>query len=370
MNIPQTIAWLVICVMPAVGVAQAAEPPAARMAPAPPTGKATLTISPATTYIVKPLRADGRPDYFAALERAASEGVTTENNAAVLLARVFGPAKIDREDRSDFLRKLGIADLPEEGDYFVRYSGWLDKRELVDEVFHQRTRSHDGPWSEQDCPLVARWLADNERVLTLATAASKRPRYYVPRSRRDDSRTFSYQVFRVREVVDAFVARSMLKLGKGDVDGAWEDLQIGHRLTALFHQGKSIHEGLQAYELFGVLRGEQRIGQFGRLTPDQVQKFRGDLARLLAIPPLTHFWLEERFYYLDAVCFTADYGVPPGLLDDAVLEMVRAMAQVMAQMTETPPTEVEVSSGPMVGVFGGPLSWKRVATGRSTGTLP
>ena len=43
-----------------------------------------VTISKETTYITEPLRADGYPDYVAALNQRFSQGVTPENNAAVL----------------------------------------------------------------------------------------------------------------------------------------------------------------------------------------------------------------------------------------------------------------------------------------------
>ena len=44
--------------------------------------KPKITIGKETTYITEPLRPDGYPDYVAALNRRASEGVTPENNAA------------------------------------------------------------------------------------------------------------------------------------------------------------------------------------------------------------------------------------------------------------------------------------------------
>ncbi|MCL2119468.1 MAG: hypothetical protein FWH27_13680 [Planctomycetaceae bacterium] len=40
----------------------------------------TITISPETTYITEPLLPDGRVDYYGAINRRLSEGVTCENN--------------------------------------------------------------------------------------------------------------------------------------------------------------------------------------------------------------------------------------------------------------------------------------------------
>ena len=56
-----------------------------------------LTISKETTYITEPLRADGYPDYVAALDRRFSRDVTPENNAAVLFWQAMGPMRTGQE---------------------------------------------------------------------------------------------------------------------------------------------------------------------------------------------------------------------------------------------------------------------------------
>ncbi len=79
-----------------------------------------VTISKETTYITEPLRADGYPDYVAALDRRFSRDVTPENNAAVPFWQAMGPSALDKRDREKYFQMLGIAPLPEQGDYFVR----------------------------------------------------------------------------------------------------------------------------------------------------------------------------------------------------------------------------------------------------------
>src|SRR5438046_1013453 len=66
--------------------------------------KPKITISMETTYITEPLRPDGYPDYVAALNQRASEGVTPENNAAVLLQRAFGPSEIPESLRRNYFK--------------------------------------------------------------------------------------------------------------------------------------------------------------------------------------------------------------------------------------------------------------------------
>ena len=53
-----------------------------------------VTISEKTTRITEPLRKDGFPDYVAALNDICAEGVTADNNAAVLFMQAFGPGPI------------------------------------------------------------------------------------------------------------------------------------------------------------------------------------------------------------------------------------------------------------------------------------
>ena len=100
-----------------------------------------VAISKETTYITEPLRPDGYPDYLAALNQLANKDVTPENNAAVVLMQAFGPGLVNggssddflsseprpREYREQFYKMLGIAPLPDKGDYFVDYDDYIKK---------------------------------------------------------------------------------------------------------------------------------------------------------------------------------------------------------------------------------------------------
>ena len=72
-------------------------------------GETWFTISKETTYVTRPLDQDGYVDYLAALNEAASEGVTVENNAAVLLAPAMDLSMLSEPDRVRFFKMLGIA---------------------------------------------------------------------------------------------------------------------------------------------------------------------------------------------------------------------------------------------------------------------
>ena len=111
---------------PSAGEKRPAEKPATQ-----PSAKARVlvTISKETTYITEPLRKDGYPDYVAVLNRRCSEGVTPENNSAVLFWKAMGPGSIDDQYREKYFRMLGIPPLPEKGDYFIPLDKYLKAAE-------------------------------------------------------------------------------------------------------------------------------------------------------------------------------------------------------------------------------------------------
>ena len=152
-----------------------------------------MTISKETTYVTEPLRKDGYPDYVAALNQRCSQGVTVENNAAVLFWKAVGPGEINTRYRAEYFRMLGVAALPEKGEYFVDFDTYLSHQEdgnrsrgaeaeprtkfaayaLLDPALRR-------PWSKEEFPTIAAWLAANEKPLALLVEATKRPRRYDP----------------------------------------------------------------------------------------------------------------------------------------------------------------------------------------------
>ena len=66
-----------------------------------------IVVSPATTYITEPLTPDGLPDYEQFVLNRLREGVTPQNNAAVLLWQALGPGEVDGKHRSLVAKELG-----------------------------------------------------------------------------------------------------------------------------------------------------------------------------------------------------------------------------------------------------------------------
>ena len=131
--------------------------------------RSEITISRETTYILGPVNADGTVNYVAYLDAKASEGVTKENNAAILLIQALGPNLINEPIRERTFECLGIEPPGEDGQYFVSWDDWLsenqdpqeeDETEVLED-YDRLVESMKTAWSERDYPLLNRWLDAN-----------------------------------------------------------------------------------------------------------------------------------------------------------------------------------------------------------------
>jgi hypothetical protein len=286
-----------------------------------------LIISRATTFIEEPLRPDGYPDYIEALNARMSEGVTPENNAAVLLMRAIGPKDIGYEIQTEFFSRLKMAPLSATGDYFEEW-GEFSKRipaaeqpqaiaetaSGADAATEMYDEAAQRPWGRTEFPQVAEWLDSNERELELVVAASKRSRFYAPAISASDPPTmFSVLlpiVNNVRVVSLALVARAMLRLQEGQVDGAWDDLMACRRLARLVGQGNFLVELLVCYAIEDLgITGQGNLLAGANLSAEQCAAMRKELDELGRLPSIAdRFDFGERMGVLDIVLTVAREG--------------------------------------------------------------
>lgn len=284
------------------------------------------TVSEETTYITEPLREDGSVDYVAALNRHFSQGVTPENNAAVLFWKAMGPEEILPGYRDKYFRMLGIPSLPEKGDYFVDLDVYIAQRQTAepsdpkptagteDNTSDQLDLAIKRPWSEEEFPVLAEWLAANEKPLGLVVEASKRPRRYDPLCCGQNAALIAV-LFpaneHYRHLAPVLSARAMLRVDQGKLEEAWEDLLTCHRLARLAGQGPTWIGALVAYSAeVTACAGDQALLQHAHLTATQVAKMREDLNRLPAMPKtVDKLDVGERFTYLDMVSDCSRQGV-------------------------------------------------------------
>lgn len=300
-----------------------------------------VTISKETTYITEPLRPDGYPDYIAALNQRMSKGVTPENNAAVLFWKAMGPSKIKPEYRERHFKMLGIPPLPESGDYFVTSDDFIgrhkakitpdsvapgeDEEDITKAVWNQMNIAMERPWSKEEFPVWAEWLAANEKPLTLLAEACRRPRRYEPLISGHDNRGLMTECELLaaqesRECARALVMRAMLRTREGKVDEAWSDLLNCHRLARLTDKGPSLVEGLVAIVIESVAEaGDRTLLQHAKVTTAQIVKMRADLNRLPHMSAMSDkIDVFERFIFLDCVSMMAREG--PSLLIKSVFD--------------------------------------------------
>lgn len=278
-----------------------------------PDGPPPYAISKETTYITEPLRPDGAVDYVAALNARLSEGVTPDNNAAVLLLEVMGSGVVEPEIREEVYALLGVP-VPEStagalesySDFLSRQRPSLNEKErwnLHLETFHE---SYGEPWKRDQFPLVAQWLEKNEQAIDLIVEASDRSRLYFPVVQDNDDAGLSLSLelsSMTRDFARILPSRIMLSIGEGRVEAASRDLLALHRLASLvgsrlgiidFYVGSAIDEIARA--------GDLDLARSENVTRTELANHRRELANLQPFSRMSDaFDLYERFYFLDAV---------------------------------------------------------------------
>lgn len=298
-----------------------------------------VTISKETTWITEPLRPDGYPDYVAALNQRCSQGVTPENNAAVLFWKAMGPSSIQAKYRDQYFKMLGIPPLPEKGAYFVAIDDYvkLHEAELRSNGV-ERSRPNGRhpiwsdfevavkrPWTKDEFRLLADWLAANEKPLNLIVEASKRARRYDPMISEGillvDNLTIGDApvlgillpaITRFREdAAMPLLARAMQCIRDGRIDAAWEDLLACHRLARLMGQGSTVCEMNIAFDVDRIANtGDIAMLQYAKPTAAQIKGMQEDLRRLPPMPKLADkIDVSERYAFLDSVAIVAKNGL-------------------------------------------------------------
>ena len=264
-----------------------------------------FTICKETTYITEPLRNDGFVDYVAALNQVSSQGVTPESNAAVLFWKAVGPGEIVPEYREKYFQMLGIPPLPEKGDYFIDLDALRAGRRF-NYTWDQLTQAGTRPWSAKEFPVIAAWLAANEKPLAMLLDASKRPRRYDPLCWEEKSSVIGVPQpahLQYRDVARALCAQAMLRLSEGKSAAAWDDLLACHRHARLLGQGPTVMELFSACSVEGTACfGDQGLVHHTHCSAAQIAKMLADLNRLPPMPSMAEkLDLAERYEYLDVV---------------------------------------------------------------------
>lgn len=289
-------------------------------------------------------------DYEAELNDRLGKGITPDTNANVLLWKALGPTPEGGTGMpAEFFKRLGIAEPPKQGDYFVGLSNYARDRLKIEpsasqELYKQQGWATQRPWQAKDYPQIAEWLRINEKPLAVAIEATRRPDYFNPLvSRKNEKGEGSLigallpSVQKCREVAAALAARAMLRVAQGKADEAWQDLLACHRLARLVARGGTLIEGLVGIAI-DAIASNAAVAYLERanLTAKQVRDRLKDLQALPPMPAMADkVELGERYMYLDSLQLIRRGGV--GMLEG-----------INGTSNATKPTEQELKALAMI----------------------
>lgn len=266
-------------------------------------------------------------DYIAKVNQRARQGVTPDNNSAVLFLQAMGPDALDPALRQQYLQLLEISSPPARGPFLIGYKEYAKKSRQagtpgsgsgdqnadvsLDDIYAAASQS----WAAESLPLVAGWLQAVEQPLAVVVESTKRPRRFDPLISISDPPllldTMLPMVTAHRHAAHALTTRATLKLGAGSVAEAWQDLLACHRFGRLTGQGQMLIEMLMADAIEDMAcTADQAVLAHGNLTADQARQMYNDLQGLPPLPQMADgVDVGERYIFLDCAQVLADRGL-------------------------------------------------------------
>jgi hypothetical protein len=269
----------------------------------------------------------GKVDFITTLNERVRQGVTPENNSALLFLQAMGPEAIFPEIRQQYLQVLGVESSVIKGPFFVNFTtfaktrasggrpGGLPQSEIDDPFMNELYAAASQPWSPAQLPLMAEWLQAMDHPMAVIVESTKRPRRFDPLlsgSNPPLSLDVSMPMVQAhRDAVKSLAARAMLNVQSGNTPEAWQDLLACHRLSRLTGQGRTIVEMFVAEAIENLTCvADQALLAHGNLTANQARQMFNDLQKL---PPLPHMAdaveLGERYLFLNCAQVLVDHGL-------------------------------------------------------------
>jgi hypothetical protein len=256
-----------------------------------------IRVAKETTFITEPLGPDGLPDFRRYLLDEYREGVTADNNAAVLLWQALRPRELSDAEFEAARKEIGLTLKPatvqeltplEAGSLRSQIDAWLATQrqlepdaELCDRVLEVPLQQ---PWTGGEFPPLQKWLEANRGALDLVVEASHRPCYYAPplsligASDAPLVLTPLPGLTESRDAAKCLLARAMWQTGEKRPKEAWNDITAIYRLSRLVGQGHSIIEGIMSVTLNDLAcTGTIALLHHGELTPELIARIRHDL---------------------------------------------------------------------------------------------
>jgi len=257
------------------------------------------------------MRVHSLPDYVQSLNAELSKGVDSESNTEAALRQILGPARIPAGIRDRYYELLGLPlPLDDGGDYFQSFTEFASRAHILRSASPDLDVAIAAPWHESDYPEIAEWLAQNQKHLDDAVAATNLSQMYVPLVYDDQSKQGALMLAKMlpacqqhRELADALRCRAMLCIGRGRPDDAWSDLQACHRLARHVSHGGTLIESRVALSIeSSACEADRALAIHGHLTSESARAMADELSNFEPLPSLArHFEQGERYIFLHSV---------------------------------------------------------------------
>lgn len=276
--------------------------------------KIKIEVSQETTRETEPLRSDGWLDLPKIINGRLSEGVSSEDNAAIDLWHALGPSPggVPIEFHERLCGVWGVEPLPIVGDYFVTFQSFMRSNrqpdvslptasELADEI----ESATQAPWRIEEFPDLARWLDANRGPLELVRRAVMKPKYFRPIVVEEDKLLMEallpdVQIY--RSISDALCSRAMLRAASQDLEETFADIATLHHLARHVSHGGFLMEFMVALSIQRKAYDcEARLLTELMLNAEQAQRHRERLATVAAFrQPADLLDFADRFMVLDS----------------------------------------------------------------------
>lgn len=289
-------------------------------------GRASYPVSRETTYLTEPVDERGYLIVHQAIERLQAEGVTRDNNAAVLLIEAMGGQAEGRE-LTEICERLEI-ELPIRDPTYRPAAFARQGRNEIVVLQTEQDRALEGPWTRDDAPSVVDWIETNAEPLAKIAEGVRRPQYWIPRVGGEEGvwMILLSDVQQYRDIARCLQARVHLAIGEDRFDDAWADLLTMHRLARVVSRGPTLIEKLVGFAIEGMACASDRIwlDRLPEMGPD-LAEIRRQLDELGAIESLARSLKFERMMIVD-LANRMDQGIiPEAITDDGRLNSLQRL---------------------------------------------
>ncbi len=268
-----------------------------------------------TTRLTGPLGKEGQVDYLAAVDQMAARGVSKDDNAAPLLIEAAGPKNFYPGSplAAKIMQRLGMKSFTARSPSLIGFPTWVQRHPMRGlPSRHQNWNAVAGfearlgtrPWTAEEYPVAARWIAANRRALALLADAAKKPHLYLPLV--SPGHLLVIALLPAERGMDSLCgvacADAMLSVGQRRISEALRRATEVFRLGALLAAQPDLISFLEGLGIEDrSLRLDRAIANSGRLSAIGLRLLRGKIQCLTPPPPLADVLNGLRLEALDEI---------------------------------------------------------------------